>query len=99
MVWYIPSDMYIYLQINYAISSIHSVRYEYLFITLYKAKQINILGSRQHPAEKVALWCEFFFFFFFFLSAVKSRGIPMLTNMYLMVHEQYKFHLSIVCDM
>ena len=31
-----------------------------------KAKQINILGSRQYPAEKVALWCEFFFFFFFF---------------------------------
>ena len=31
-----------------------------------KAKQINILGSRQHPAEKVALWCDFFFFFFFF---------------------------------
>ena len=59
-----------------------------------KAKQINILGSRQHPAEKVALWCEFFF-----LSAVKSRGIPMLTNIYLMVYEQYKFHLSIVCDM
>ena len=27
------------------------------------AKQINILGSRQHPAEKVALWCELFFFF------------------------------------
>ena len=36
-----------------------------------KAKQINILGSRQHPAEKVALWCEFFILFFF--SAVKSR--------------------------
>ena len=34
-----------------------------------KAKQINILGSRQHLAEKVALWCEFFFFFFFFFSA------------------------------
>ena len=30
-----------------------------------KAKQINILGSRQHPAEKVALWCDFFYFFFF----------------------------------
>ena len=30
-----------------------------------KAKQINILGSRQHPAEKVALWCEFLFFYFF----------------------------------
>ena len=30
-----------------------------------KAKQINILGSRQHPAEKVALWCEFFIFFIF----------------------------------
>ena len=59
------------------------------------AKQINILGSRQHPAEKVALWCEFFIF----LSAVKSRGIPMLTNMYLMVYKQYKFHLPIVCDM
>ena len=67
-------------------------------LTIDKAKQINILGSRQYPAEKVALWCEFFFFFFF-LSAVKSRGIPMLTNMYLMVYEQYKFHLSIVCDM
>ena len=67
-------------------------------VNIAKAKQINILGSRQHPAEKVALWCELFFFFFF-LSAVKSRGIPMLTNMYLMVHEQYKFHLSIVCDM
>ena len=37
--------------------------------------------------------------FLFFLSAVKSRGILMLTNMYLMVYEQYKFHLSIVCDM
>ena len=34
-----------------------------------------------------------------FISAVKSRGIPMLTNMYLMVYEQYKFHLPIVCDM
>ena len=40
----------------------------------HKAKQINILGSRQHPAEKVALWCEFFFFFFFFLDAVKIAG-------------------------
>ena len=30
---------------------------------MIKAKQINILGSRQHPAEKVALWCEFFIFF------------------------------------
>ena len=30
-----------------------------------KAKQSNILGSRQHPAEKVALWCEFLFFIFF----------------------------------
>ena len=43
--------------------------------------------------------CGANFLFFFFLSAVKSRGIPMLTNMYLMVYEQYKFHLSIVCDM
>ena len=43
--------------------------------------------------------CGANFYFLFFLSAVKSRGIPMLTNMYLMVYEQYKFHLSIVCDM
>ena len=36
-----------------------------------KAKQINILGSRQHLAEKVALWCEFLFFIF--LARVESR--------------------------
>ena len=40
----------------------------------YKAKQINILGSRQHPAEKVALWCEFFFFFFFFFKRGQIAG-------------------------
>ena len=28
-----------------------------------EAKQINILGSRQHFAEKVALLCDFLFFF------------------------------------
>ena len=27
---------------------------------LFKAKQMNILGSRQQLAEKVALWCDFF---------------------------------------
>ena len=35
------------------------------YLTFHKAKQINILGSRQHPAETVALWCEFFIIFFF----------------------------------
>ena len=34
-------------------------------ISVCKAKQITILGSRQHPPEKVSLWCDFF-------SAVKS---------------------------
>ena len=58
----------------------------------HKAKQINILGSRQHPAEKVALWCDF-------CLARSNRDVLMLTNMHLMVYEQYKFHLSIVCDM
>ena len=43
--------------------------------------------------------CGANFYFYFFLSAVKSLGIPMLTNMYLMVCEQYKFYLLIVCDM
>ena len=56
-----------------------------------KAKQINILGSRQHPAEKVALWCDFL--------ALSNRDILMPTNMHLVLYEQYKFNLSIVCDM
>ena len=34
-----------------------------------KAKQINIIGSREHFAEKVALLCDFLFF----LARVKSR--------------------------
>ena len=62
-----------------------------------KAKQINILGSRQHAAEKVALWCEFFFFFFFKRGQI--AGYSYAYKYYLMVYEQYKFHLSIVCDM
>ena len=61
---------------------------------MIRPNKLTFLVPRQHPAEKVALWCNFFF-----LSAVKSWGIPMLTNMYLMVYEQYKFHLPIVCDM
>ena len=60
-----------------------------------KAKQINILGSRQHPAEKVALWCEFKKNNL----ARSNRDILMPTNMHLMVYEQYKLHLSVVCDM
>ena len=57
-----------------------------------KAKQINILGSRQHPAKK---WlCGAIFFF-----ARSNRDILMPANMHLMVYEQYKFHLSIVCAM
>ena len=41
----------------------------------HKAKQINIPGSRQHPAEKVAL---------------SYRDIHMRASMHLMVYEQYK---------
>ena len=54
---------------------------------------MNIIGSRQHPAEKVALWCERIFL------ARSNRDILMPINMQVMVYEQYKFHLSIVCDM
>ena len=49
-------------------SDVLASRKSYLVIILpnshtkCKAKKINILGSRQHPAEKVALWCDFFFF-------------------------------------
>ena len=51
--------MYVFVEVFYSfsISTKSSV-------SIRKAKQINILGSRQHPAEKVALWCEFFIYFF-----------------------------------
>ena len=44
-----------------------------------KAKQINIIGSRQHPAEKDALWRKFCFVLFL---ARSNRDILMLTNSY-----------------
>ena len=71
------------------------INYNYLINFIHKAKQINILGSRQHPAEKVALWCEICIF----ILARSNRDILMPTNMHLMLYEQYKFHLSIVFDM
>ena len=55
-----------------------------------RAKQINILGSRHHPAEKVAMWCDFF-------SAVKSRYSYAYKYAFNGVWAIY--HLSIVCDM
>ena len=61
------------------------------------AKQINILGSRQHPAEKVALWCDIFFKLFF--SEGQIAIFVSLQICILMMYDQYKFNLSIVCDM
>ena len=73
-------------------------KWEKVNFILIRPNKLTFLVLVSIPLKKWRCGANFFFFFFF-LSAVKSRGIPMLTNMYLMVYEQYKFHLSIVCDM
>ena len=81
---YFIYDKFRYL-FYYKHTYINKMKYEAI-ATVNKAKQINILGSRQHLAENVRCGA-------IFLARVESR------YMHLMVYDQYKFHLSIVCDM